>query len=33
VGGDRVESIGTILAVVGIWLALQYVMRKAGLPT
>jgi len=27
------ESIGTILAILGVWLVLQYVMRKAGLPT
>lgn len=26
-------QIGTIAAVVGVWLALQFVMRKAGLPT
>jgi len=28
-----VETIGTILLVVGIWLVLQFIMRKAGLPT
>jgi len=27
------ESIGTILLVVGVWLVLQFIMRKAGLPT
>jgi len=28
-----VETIGSILLVVGIWLLLQFIMRKAGLPT
>jgi len=28
-----VDTIGTILLVVGIWLVLQFIMRKAGLPT
>jgi hypothetical protein len=27
------ETIGTILLVIGIWVALQFVLRKAGLPT
>jgi len=27
------ETIGTILLVIGIWLVLQFIMRKAGLPT
>jgi hypothetical protein len=28
-----VEGIGTIVLVIGIWLVLQFIMRKAGLPT
>jgi len=28
-----VETIGTIVLIIGIWLALQFIMRKAGLPT
>ncbi len=28
-----VDSIGAILLVIGIWLVLQFIMRKAGLPT
>jgi len=28
-----VEAIGTIVLIIGIWLALQFIMRKAGLPT
>jgi len=28
-----VETIGSIFLVVGIWLVLQFIMRKAGLPT
>jgi len=28
-----VEIVGSILLVVGIWLVLQFIMRKAGLPT
>jgi hypothetical protein len=28
-----VESLGTILLVIGIWLVLQFILRKAGLPT
>jgi len=27
------ETIGTILLVIGIWLVLQFILRKAGLPT
>jgi len=27
------ETIGSILLVIGIWLVLQFIMRKAGLPT
>jgi hypothetical protein len=27
------EGIGAVLLVIGIWLALQFIMRKAGLPT
>jgi hypothetical protein len=27
------ETIGTILLVIGIWVALQFILRKAGLPT
>jgi len=27
------ETIGTIVLIVGIWLVLQFIMRKAGLPT
>jgi hypothetical protein len=27
------ETIGAILLVIGIWLVLQFIMRKAGLPT
>ena len=26
-------NIGAVAALVGIWLVLQYVMRKAGMPT
>jgi hypothetical protein len=28
-----VEAIGTIVLIIGIWLVLQFIMRKAGLPT
>ena len=28
-----VETIGTIVLIIGIWLVLQFIMRKAGLPT
>jgi hypothetical protein len=31
--GAPMEGIGTILLVIGIWLVLQFIMRKAGLPT
>ena len=27
------EAIGTIVLIIGIWLVLQFIMRKAGLPT
>jgi len=27
------ETIGTILLVIGIWLVLQFILRKAGVPT
>jgi len=27
------ETIGTILLVIAIWIVLQFIMRKAGLPT
>jgi len=27
------EAIGTILLIIGIWLVLQFIMRKAGVPT
>jgi len=27
------ETIGTIVLVIGIWLVLQFILRKAGLPT
>jgi len=27
------ETVGTIVLIVGIWLVLQFIMRKAGLPT
>ena len=27
------ETVGTILLVIGIWLALQFILRKAGVPT
>jgi hypothetical protein len=30
---DILSNVGTVVIVVGIWLGLQYVMRKAGLPT
>jgi hypothetical protein len=30
---DWLGQIGTIAAVVGIWLVLQYILRKAGVPT
>ena len=34
IGKDcTMETVWTILAVLGIWVALQFVMRKAGLPT
>jgi len=28
-----VETVGWIVLVIGIWLVLQFIMRKAGLPT
>jgi len=27
------ETVGTIVLVIGIWLVLQFILRKAGLPT
>ncbi len=30
---DVLSNLGTVGIVVAIWLVLQYVMRKAGLPT
>jgi hypothetical protein len=27
------ETIGSIVLVIGVWLALHFIMRKAGLPT
>jgi hypothetical protein len=30
---DVLSNVGMVVIVVGIWLGLQYVMRKAGLPT
>jgi hypothetical protein len=30
---NAMESLGTILLVIGIWLVLQFILRKAGLPT
>jgi len=27
------ETIGTVLLVIGIWLVLQFILRKAGVPT
>jgi len=27
------EVLGSVLLVIGIWLVLQFIMRKAGLPT
>ncbi len=30
---EILRNIGTVAIVVGVWLVLQYVMRKAGLPT
>lgn len=30
---DGLGGIGTIVVVVGIWFGIQYLMRKAGLPT
>jgi len=28
-----VDTLGWIVLVIGIWLVLQFIMRKAGLPT
>jgi len=30
---DLMEGIGTIVLVIAIWLVLQFILRKAGLPT
>ncbi len=30
---DVLSNIGTVAIVVGIWLVLQFILRKAGLPT
>lgn len=30
---DWLGQVGTLAAVVGIWIALQIVLRKAGVPT
>ena len=30
---DGLGGVGTIVLVVGIWFGIQYLMRKAGLPT
>ena len=30
---DWLGQFGTLAAVVGIWLVLQFILRKAGLPT
>jgi hypothetical protein len=30
---DWLGQVGTIVAVVGIWIVLQMIMRRAGLPT
>jgi hypothetical protein len=31
--GTRMEGVLSILLVIGVWLVLQFVMRKAGVPT
>jgi hypothetical protein len=31
--GAPMEGLGTILLIIGIWLVLQFIMRKAGVPT
>jgi hypothetical protein len=36
IGWERrniMEVLGSVLLVIGIWLVLQFIMRKAGLPT